>query len=182
MRTFTKFVQKKNCGYWEFYHYFFCKKYWYRYTRKSIPLVVKLLKNSVPTLEKQLIDFLLHEKVENKPNNTSITGEVSKDDIQLDKKSVNPRLTNSKYDNKQERVKNYDRKEERVKTVATGNSMAIKKGLLKAHNIKVKNHPGVTSGDILDKADDLLRSKPDCLLFQVGTNNIANKVNLLRKQ
>ena len=181
MRTFTKFVQK-NCGYWEFYHYFLGKKYWYRYTRKPIPLVVKLLKNSVSTLEKQLIDFLLHEKVENKPNNTSITGEVSKDDIQLDKKSVNPRLTNSKYDNKQERVKNYDRKEERVKTVATGNSMAIKKGLLKTHNIKVKNHPGVTSGDTLDKADDLLRSKPDCLLFQVGTNNIANKVNLLRKQ
>lgn len=150
MRTFTKFVQK-NCGYWEFYHYFLGKKYWYRYTRKPIPLVVKLLKNSVSTLEKQLIDFLLHEKVENKPNNTSITGEVFKDDIQLDKKSVNPRLTNSKYDNKQERVKNYDRKEERVKTVATGNSMAIKKGLLKTHNIKVKNHPGVTCRDILDK-------------------------------
>ena len=52
------------------------------------------------------------------------------------------------------------------------------KGLLKSHNVKVKNYPGATSGDILDKVDDLLKSKPDCLLGHVR-NDIANKMNLL---
>ena len=38
------------------------------------------------------------------------------------------------------------------------------KGLSKSHNVKAKNYPGATSEDILDKIDDLLKVKPDCLL------------------
>ena len=64
----------------------------------------------------------------------------------------------------------------------TGDSMlngVNEKGLSKSHNVKVKNYPGATSEDILDKIDDLLKVKPDCLLVHVGTNDLTNNVNLL---
>ena len=47
------------------------------------------------------------------------------------------------------------------------------------HNAKVKNYPGATNEDILDKLDDLLKVRPDCLLVHVGTNDQTNNVNLL---
>ena len=53
------------------------------------------------------------------------------------------------------------------------------KGLSKSQNVKVKNYLGATIEDILDKIDDLLKVKPDCLLLHVGTNNLTNNVNLL---
>ena len=54
------------------------------------------------------------------------------------------------------------------------------KGLSKSHNVKVKNYPGATSENILDKIDDLLKVKPDCLLVRIGTNDLKNNVNLLK--
>lgn len=66
------------------------------------------------TWEKQLvekngiIDFLLHKIVTSSSNNTSITGEVSIDDIQCDSNTTNPINTtniNATNDsNKQQRV------------------------------------------------------------------------------
>ena len=53
------------------------------------------------------------------------------------------------------------------------------KGLSKSHNVKVKNYPGATSENILDKIDDLLKVKPDCLLVYVETNDLTNNVDLL---
>ena len=53
------------------------------------------------------------------------------------------------------------------------------KGLSKSHNVKVKNYPGATSENILDKIDDLLKVKPDFLLGHAGTNDLTNNVNLL---
>ena len=44
---------------------------------------------------------------------------------------------------------------------------------------KVKNYPGAKSEDILDKIDNLLKVKPDCLLVHIGTNYLTNNVNLL---
>ena len=44
---------------------------------------------------------------------------------------------------------------------------------------KVKNYPGATSVDILDKIDNLLKVKPDCLLVHIGNNYLTNNVNLL---
>ena len=38
------------------------------------------------------------------------------------------------------------------------------KELSKLHSVKAKNYLGATSEDILDKIDDLLKVKPDCLL------------------
>ena len=69
-----------------------------------------------------------------------------------------------------------------MKVVVTCDSMVNgvnDKGLSKSYNVKVKNCPGATSEDILDKIDDLLKVKPDCLLVHVGTNDLTNNVNLL---
>ena len=56
------------------------------------------------------------------------------------------------------------RKNREKKVVVTGHSMLNginEKGLSKSHNLKVKNYPGATSEDILDKMDDLLKVKSD---------------------
>ena len=69
-----------------------------------------------------------------------------------------------------------------MKILATGDSMlngVNEKGLSKSHNVKVKNYPGATSEDILDKIDDLLKVKPGSLLVHVGTSHLTNNVNLL---
>ena len=74
------------------------------------------------------------------------------------------------------------RENRRKNVVVNGDSMrngVDEKGLSKSHNVKVKNYPGATSEDILDKIDDLLKVKPDCLLLHVGTNDLTNYVNLL---
>ena len=69
-----------------------------------------------------------------------------------------------------------------MKIVLNGDSMlngVNEEGLSKSHNVKVKIYPSATSQDILDKIDDLLKVKPDCLLVHVGTNDLTNNVNLL---
>ena len=76
---------------------------------------------------------------------------------------------------------NSEEQQEKVKTAVIGDSMlndVNEKGLSKLRKVKVKNYPGATSEDILDKIDDLLKVKPDCLLVYVGTNDLTNNVNL----
>ena len=122
-------------------------------------LVVELLKSRVSTLEKQLaekdaiIDFLLNQKVQNEIDNTTFISQVSNSDIQRDKKPMNSKIKNP----------NNEEKQEKKKIVVTGDSMlngVNQKGLSKSYNVKVKNYPGATSEDILDKIDDLLKVKP----------------------
>ena len=122
-------------------------------------LVVGLLKSRVSTLEKRLakkdaiIDFLLHQKVQNEIDNTTFISQVSNSDIQRDKKPMNSKIKNP----------NNEEKQEKKKIVVTGDSMlngVNQKGLSKSYNVKVKNYPGATSEDILDKIDDLLKVKP----------------------
>ena len=77
---------------------------------------------------------------------------------------------------------NNEEKQEKKKIVVAGDSVlngVNEKVLSKSHNVKVKNYPGATSEDILDKIDDLLKVKPDCLLVHIGTNDPTNNVNLL---
>ena len=88
------------------------------------------------------------------------------------KKPMNSNIKNS----------NSEEKQEKVKIAMAGDSVlhgVNGKGLSKSHNVKVKNYSGATIEDILDKIDDLLKSKPDCLLVHVGTNDLKNNVNLL---
>ena len=40
--------------------------------------------------------------------------------------------------------------------------------------IKVSNFPGGTSRTILENLDQLIKSKPDCLIDYAGTNNLVN--------
>ena len=131
---------------------------------------MELLKNRVSTLEKQLvekdvmIDFLLNQKVQNEIDNTTFISKVSNSDIQLDKKPTNSNIKNS----------NSEERQEKVKIVVTGDSIlngVNEKGLCKSHSVKVKNYPSATSGDILDKIDNLLKVKPDCSLVYVRTND-----------
>ena len=73
------------------------------------------------------------------------------------------------------------RENRRKNVVVNGDSMrngVDEKGLSKSHNVKVKNYPGATSEDILDKIDDLLKVKPDCLLVHARTYDLMNNVNL----
>ena len=136
------------------------------------------LKSRVSTLEKQLaekdaiIDFLLNQKVENEIDNTTFISKVSNFDIQRDKKPTNSNIKNP----------NNEEKQEKKNIVVIGDLMfngVNEKGLSRSYNVKVKNYPGATSEDILDKIDDLLKVKPDCLLLHVGTNYLTNNVNLL---
>ena len=46
------------------------------------------------------------------------------------------------------------------------------------HNVKVRNHPGATTEDIIDHIKPILRKKPDLLIVHSGTNDLNNeKVN-----
>ena len=116
--------------------------------------------------------FLLNQKVQNEIDNTAFISKVSNFDIQRDKKPMNSNIKNS----------NSDEKQEKVKIAVAGDSVlhgVNGKELSKSYNVKVKNYSGATSEDILDKIDDLLKVKPDCLLVHVGTNDLTNNVNLL---
>ena len=53
-------------------------------------------------------------------------------------------------------------------------------GMSKNHRVKVNNFPrGTTSATVLENIDQLVKSKPDCLLVHAGTNDLANERNLL---
>ena len=53
------------------------------------------------------------------------------------------------------------------------------KGLSKTHKVRVFNFPGGTSEKITVHLHDLIKGKPDNLTVHIGTNDIANNVNLL---
>ena len=53
------------------------------------------------------------------------------------------------------------------------------KGLSKSRKVDVLNIPRHTSGDIVDKIDDILKGKQESLIVHVGRNNLTYNVNLL---
>ena len=54
-----------------------------------------------------------------------------------------------------------------------------KKGMSKNYTVKVKNFPGGTNTKIMENIDQLVKSKPDYLIVHAGTDDLANKTNLL---
>ena len=52
------------------------------------------------------------------------------------------------------------------------------KGLSVNYKVKIMNFPGSTSEKILEKLDDIIKEKPEDLIFYAGTNDITNNVNL----
>ena len=66
----------------------------------------------------------------------------------------------------------------------TGDSMLNgihEKGMFKNHRVQVNNFPGGTSATILEYIDQLVKGKPDCLIVHAGTNDLANRTNLLNQ-
>ena len=91
------------------------------------------------------------------PHLSANSNVLANSNIQCDKKTANSNIKNS----------NNEEKQEKKKIVVTGDSMlngVNEKELSKSHSVKAKNYLGATSEDILDKIDDLLKVKPDCLL------------------
>ena len=89
------------------------------------------------------------------------------------------------YDNESSDESNMDkdkRIEQKKRVVFTRDFMQNgihEKGMSKNNKVKVNNFPGSTSATILENTDQLLKSKPDCLIVHVGINNLANGTNLL---
>ena len=52
------------------------------------------------------------------------------------------------------------------------------KGLSKSKKVDILNIPCATSGDIVDKIDDVLEGKPVSLIVHIGTNDLTNNVSL----
>lgn len=50
----------------------------------------------------------------------------------------------------------------------------------KSINLKVRNHPGATSEDIIDHLKPVILQQPDVILIHAGTNNISKNVNYLK--
>ena len=75
-------------------------------------------------------------------------------------------------------------KEQKKRVVITGDSMLNgihEKGLSKSHTVKINNFSGGTSETVLENIDETLKSKPDCLIVHVGTNDLTNGINLLNQ-
>ena len=75
-------------------------------------------------------------------------------------------------------------KEQKKRVVITGDSMLNgihETGLSKNHTVKINNFPGGTSEMVLKNIDETLKSKPDCLIVHVGTNDLTNGINLLNQ-
>ena len=142
---------------------------------ESSSLTVELLKNRVSTLEKLLIEkdaiinFLLKQNKEN--HESSLT---ERDSTKI-KQSVSKQL-------QQPLTKKNESPIKKKSIILTGDSMLnniSEKGLSKTHKVRVINFPRGTSEKISDQVDDLIKGKPDDLIVHVGTNDIANDVNLL---
>ena len=52
------------------------------------------------------------------------------------------------------------------------------KGLSVNYKVKIVNFPGSTNEMILEELDDIIKGKPEDLIFHAGTNDTTNNVNL----
>ena len=74
--------------------------------------------------------------------------------------------------------------EQKKRVVITGDSILNgihEKGLSRNHNVKIKNFSGGTSETIFENLNDIIKSKPDCLIIHAGTNDLTNGINLLNQ-
>ena len=55
------------------------------------------------------------------------------------------------------------------------------KDMSENHKVKVNNFLGGASETIQENIDQLVKSKPDCLIVHAGTNYLAIKTNLLNQ-
>ena len=68
------------------------------------------------------------------------------------------------------------------KVVVTGDSLLkgiSEKGFSRNHQVTVKNFPGGTSEKVLEKIENLVANKPECIIIHARTNDIINGINSL---
>ena len=103
-----------------------------------------------------------------------------KSQMKNDKCNLNETFNGDKsfYDNEFSDESNMDKDktiEQKKRVVITGDSMLNgihEKGKSKNYRVKVNNFPGGTNATILDNIDQLVKSKPDCLIDHVKTNQV----------
>ena len=108
-----------------------------------------------------------------------------------DKCNLNETFNGDKsfYDKESSDKSNMDKDKtiaQKRRVVVTGDSMngmngIHEKRMSKNHRVKVKNFPGSTSSTILENIDQIVKSKPDCLIVHTWTNDLANGTNLLNQ-
>ena len=91
------------------------------------------------------------------------------------------------YDNESSAESNMDENETielKKSVIITRGSMLNgihEKGVSMNHRVKVNNFPGGSSATILENIDQLVKSKPGCLIVHAGANDLANGTNLLNQ-
>ena len=116
-----------------------------------------------------------------------LSSNSKKSQIKNDKCNLNETFNGDKsfYDNESSDESNMDKDkiiEQKKRVVITGDSMLNginEKGMSKNYSVKVNNFPGGTSATILENIDQLVKTKPDCLVVHAGTK--ANGTNLLNQ-
>ena len=85
------------------------------------------------------------------------------------------------YTNESSDESNMDRDKtikQKKRMVIKGDSMLNgmhKKVMSKNHSVKVSNFPGGTSATILENIDQLVKSKPDCMIVHTGKNDLTEQ-------
>ena len=118
-----------------------------------------------------------------------LSSNSKKSQMKNDKCNLNETFNGDKsfYDNESSDESNMDKDktiEQKKRVVITGDSMLNRiheKSMSNKHRLKVNNFPGRTSATVLENIDQLVKSKPNCLIVHAGTNDLANGRNLLNQ-
>ena len=153
-------------------------------TNDSSGFIINVLKDRISSLENELkskdaiIEYLKKQL---------LSSNSKKSQMKNDKCNLNETFNGDEsfYGNECSEESNMDQDktiEQKKKVVFIGDSMlngTHEKGMSKKY--RVNNFAGGTSGTILENIDQLVKSKPDCLIAHAGTNDFANGTNLLNQ-
>ena len=149
-------------------------------------LVVNILKGRISCLESELkskdtiIEFLTKQLLSSSQKSQM---EINNNNNLEETFSSNKSIINNEF-LEESSFKKDKTKEQKKRVVITGDSMLNgihEKGLSKNHTVKINNFPGGASEMVLENIDETLKSKPDCLIVHVGTNDLTNGINLLNQ-
>ena len=147
--------------------------------------VVNVLKDRISCLESELkskgtiIEFLTKQLLSSSQKSQM---EINNNNLEETFSSNKSIINNESSD--ESSFKKDKTKEQKKRVVITGDSMLNgihEKGLSKNHTVKINNFSGGTSETVLENIDETLKSKPDCLIVHVGTNDLTNGINLLNQ-
>ena len=147
--------------------------------------VVNVLKDKISCLESELkskdtiIEFLTKQLLSSSQKSQM---EINNNNLE-ETFSSNKSIINNESSDESSFEKDKT-KEQKKRVVITGDSMLNgihEKVLSKNHTVKINNFSGGTSETVLENIDETLKSKSDCLIVHVGTNDLTNGINLLNQ-